>query len=67
MLHRFNEADKWFACATFENAMQSEQARNRHFSPTSEVAFEVSNMLIIKVFTIVSTHLLADPCTLSEA
>ena len=33
VLHRFNEADKWFACASFENAMQTDQARKMHFRP----------------------------------
>ena len=46
-MHRFNEADKWFACATFENAMLTEQARKTHFSPSSELTFEVCRTLLI--------------------
>lgn len=48
--NRFNEADKWFACGTFENAMQSEQARIKHFSPASEVTFEVRQASVASRF-----------------
>lgn len=41
-LCRFDAADKWFACATFENALLTEQAREKHYRPCSNLAFKVS-------------------------
>ena len=40
-IDRFDKADKWFACPSFEDALLSDQARDQHFAPTSEVALEV--------------------------
>lgn len=42
---RFDQADKWFACGSFENALSSKQARDKHFSPTSQLLYAVSLLL----------------------